>query len=528
MDDLLFRPAVLVPAVFVVGWLIYQFLKPSKLPQLPIVGAKPGEWFPLLRARWRNAKDMRSATLAAYEQYRHQAYILPIAGASDNIVLPREEHQWLIDQPDSVISMHATTTSDLEIENTVMDPKLVMENPVHHHLISTTLTRETGNLIPDLFDELQSSLDDLWGNDTDKYNEIGVWEVMQRIIGRVTNRVFVGLPMCRNDELLKTGIQCAVEIPVNGTLLRFLWKPLRPLAALIITIPSRIHQNRFLRILKPEIDQRLSRLNAQHADPEAKSLKDEPNDFLQWSIRQAKAAGDPYLLKASTLAGRVMLLNFASIHTSSFAITHALLDLASSEQAYIDELRQEILEVLAAHGGEWNKRALAAMTKLDSTMRESQRLNSFVTLATTRLVVAPGGVKTPSGLHLPPGSRLCVQSYPVFHDPEIYPDPYTFKPFRFAEKRDGGAGGTESTYVEKARQAWATTSSEYPAFGHGRHACPGRFFASSELKLMLANIILQYDFKLQEKRPDNVWFGMNRIPPMKATISVRRRSVEKS
>lgn len=525
--DVLLRPAVLAPTLLIVGYIIYQlFLKPSKLPDLPILGARPGEWFPLLRARWRNAMDMRTASLTAYQQFRHQAFIFPIAGACDSIILPREEHQWLIDQPDSAISMHKTTTSDLEIENTVMDPKLVMDNPVHQHLISTTLTRETGNLIPELFDELQFSLDNLWGKDTDRYTEIPVWEVMQRIIGRVTNRVFIGLPMCRNDTLLKTGIQCAQEIPVNGTFLRFIWKPLRPLVALFITIPSRIHQNRFFHVLRPEIEQRLSKLKASIADPEAKSLRDEPNDFLQWSIHQAKASGDPYMMKPATLAGRIMLLNFASIHTSSFAITHALLDLASSEQSYIDELREEIQEVLAAHGGEWNKRTLAAMTKLDSTMRESQRLNSFVTLATTRTVVAPEGVDTPTGLHLPQGTRIAMQSYPVFHDADIYPDPYTFKPFRFAAKRAGGdSTGEPTSYVEKARQAWATTSSEYTAFGHGRHACPGRFFASSELKLMLANVILHYDFKLQEKRPDNVWFGMNRIPPMKASIWVKRRSV---
>ncbi|ETS79917.1 hypothetical protein PFICI_07446 [Pestalotiopsis fici W106-1] len=521
--DVLLRPAVLAPTLLVVGWLVYQLLKPSKLPQLPILGARPGEWFPLFRAGWRNARDMRTASLTAYQQFRNEAFIFPVAGACASVILPREEHQWLIDQPDSALSMHKATTSDLEIENTVMDPKLVMDNPVHQHLIATTLTRETGNLIPELFDELQSSLDQLWGKDNDRYTEIPVWEVMQRIIGRVTNRVFVGLPMCRNETLLKLGIECAQEIPMNGLFLRFVWKPMRSLVALIITIPSRIHQNRFYQTLRPEIEQRIRKLNAQLADPEAKSLRDEPNDFLQWSIHQAKASGDPYMMKPATLAGRIMLLNFASIHTSSFAITHVLLDLASSEQSYIDELREEIQEVLAAHGGEWNKRALAAMTKVDSTMRESQRLNSFVTLATTRLVVAPGGVKTPSGLHLPQGTRLAMQSYPVFHDADIYPDPFVFKPFRFAAKREDKTG--EATYVEKARQAWATTSAEYTAFGHGRHACPGRFFASSELKLMLANILLHYDIKLQESRPDNVWFGMNRIPPMKASIWAKRRSI---
>ncbi|KAM0808340.1 putative Cytochrome P450 [Seiridium cardinale] len=518
--DALLRPAVLAPSLFVVGWLIYQLLRPSKLPQLPVVGARPGEWFSLFRARWRNARDMRDATLVAYKQYRNRTCIMPIAGGNDNVVLPVHEFQWLIDQPDSVLSMHASTTADLQLKHTIVDPQWVIENPVHHHLISTTLTRETGNLIPSLHDELRHSLDELWGKDTLEYKEIVVWEVMQRVIGQVTNRVFVGLPMCRDVELLKTGISCAQDIPLTATLLRFVWEPLRPLVGLVITLPSRIHTNRFYRILKPEIERRLKTYDAQHVDPEAKASSQEPNDFLQWSIHQAKASGDPYMWKPFTLAGRIMLLNFASIHTSSFAITHVLLDLACSNPEYIDELREEIQEVLAAHNGQWNKRALAAMSKLDSTMRESQRLNSFVTLATSRTVVAPNGIKTPSGIHVPRGARVCAQSYPVFHDPDLYSHPYEFRPFRFAEKRTSGG---EGTYIEKARQAWATTSTEYTAFGHGRHACPGRFFASSELKLMLAYILMNFDFEMQEKRPDNVWFGMNRMPPMKATLRIKRR-----
>lgn len=391
---------------------------------------------------------------------------------------------------------------DLQLIHTVMDPILVMEKPLHLHVISTTLTRETGNLIPDLKDELAQSLDEIWGKDTSTYKEVVVWNVMQHIIARVTNRILIGLPMCRDVTLLKASMTFAQDIPITSTLLRFIWEPLRPLVAPLITLPTRIHDNRFYQILKPEVERRLRAYDAKHADPEAKATNSEPRDFLQWLIIQAKDLGDPYMWKPYTLAARVMLTNFASIHTSSFAITHVLLDLASSKQEYIDELRGEIREVLAAHDGQWNKRSLSALSKLDSTMRESQRLNSFAALATLRTVIATNGVKAPSGIHLPRGTRVAVHSYPVFHDADIYPDPYTFKPFRFAEKRQAAG---EGTYVEKARQAWATTNPQYTAFGHGRHACPGRFFASSEIKLMLAYIIMNYDFEPQKKRPENLW-----------------------
>ncbi|KAI1074134.1 cytochrome P450 [Whalleya microplaca] len=524
MLDMLIRPAVLAPVVLVVGYVLYQLFRPSRLPNLPIVGAKSGEWFPLLRAKWRNTKDMKTATEIAYSQYKDRPCILPIGGAANFVLLPAKEVQWLVDQPDCDINIHEQTVEAMQLDYTVTDPQLA-HNPIHAKLISTILTRETGNLVPLLLDETHVSIDDLWGTDTADFREICVYDVMRSIIGQVTNRVFVGLPLCRNRTLLELGLAFAQDIPKSAIILRFTWRPLRPLVALLATLPNRLHTRRFYNILRPEVVRRLKEYDARRADPETKAAEKEPNDFLQWIINQAKAMDDPYFSKPDTVAGRVLLLNFASIHTSSFAITHAILDLASSKPEYFDELRAEITSVLAEHGGEWNKRALAAMTKLDSVMRESQRLNSFATVATSRQVVNPKGVTTPSGLHVPYGNAICAPSYPVFHDPALYPEPDVFKPFRFAEKGASAAADDSDSYVQKARRAFATTSPEYTAFGHGRHACPGRFFASTELKLMLAYIIMNYDFELQEKRPQNIWFGATRVPPLQATIRIRRRAV---
>ncbi|KAI1341954.1 cytochrome P450 [Xylariaceae sp. FL0016] len=523
MLETLSRPAVLVPALCLVGYMIFQFLRPSKLPKIPVLGSKPGEWFPLLRARWRNAKDMKTATEVAYKQHYDGACLLPIAGAHDYVLLPITELQWLIDQPDSDLSMHEQTADALQLDHTIMDPQLA-HNPIHVSLISGLLTRETGNLVPDLLDEIAHGVDNLWGLEKGGFKEICAYDVMRRVIGQATNRVFVGRPLCRDPALLDAGMAFAQDVPLTSTLLRFIPQVLRPLVALFVTIPNRIHTYQFYRILRPEITRRLKEYDARRGDPELKAAEKEPNDFLQWSIKQGKETGNPYHYSTDSLAGRILLLNFASIHTSSFAITHVLLDLASAKPEYLDELREEITAVLAEHDGQWNKRALAAMPKLDSVFRESQRVNSFVTVATNRIVANPKGITTPSGLKLPHGSVVCAPSYPVFHDPKIYPEPHAFKPFRFAEKRAAKEGEEGGSYIQRARQAFATTSPEYTAFGHGRHACPGRFFAASELKLMLAYLVMNYDIEYQEKRAENLWFGMNRVPPMAATIRIRRRT----
>ena len=60
-------------------------------------------------------------------------------------------------------------------------------------------------------------------------------------------------------------------------------------------------------------------------------------------------------------------------------------------------------------------------------------------------------------------------------------------------------------------------------FGHGRHACPGRFFAALEMKLLLVYVVMNYDVRVIGKRPDNFVMGGTILPPMKAKIGVKRR-----
>lgn len=521
MQDVLLRPALLGPAIFLFTYALYSLLfRPTRLPRnIPIIGLKPGEWFPLFRARWRNTLNFKTAVVTAYEQHKQETCILPIAGSPDHVLLPSQELEWYLDQPDSVFSLSKYTLETLQTNHTFLDSGL-LRWPVHMELIPRKLAREVTNLIPELVDEIQAALGDIWGDRESETTEICVYRSIQRVIGRATNRVFVGLPLCRDETLLENGVKYAVGLPMVAGVLRFLWGPVKSLLAPLLMIPCRIHTHRFYRVMREEIRRRLRAYDVRQAGTEKKGVPEPANDFLQWSIHQAKEEypGNQYLSDVETLAGRVLLLNLAAIHSSSFAMTHVLLDLAHAGARgpdFMAELRREIEEALARHGGGWNRRALAEMPKLDSVLRESQRVNSFVTIGAGRMVVAKGGVTTPSGVHLPEGIKVATHSYPIMKDPALYDAPDEFRPFRFAERRG------ES--VDTVRQAFSTTSNDYFAFGVGRHACPGRVFASVELRLMLACIVMNYDFEFASQRPKNTWFGIHRVPNMEATIRVTRR-----
>ena len=63
-------------------------------------------------------------------------------------------------------------------------------------------------------------------------------------------------------------------------------------------------------------------------------------------------------------------------------------------------------------------------------------------------------------------------------------------------------------------------------FGHGRQACPGKFFASYEIKSILPHVLSTFDIALvdeKEGRPKNICSGAMVAPDETAKILFRRR-----
>lgn len=252
-----------------------------------------------------------------------------------------------------------------------------------------------------------------------------------------------------------------------------------------------------------------------------------------------------------------MTLNFAAIHTSTFTATNILFDLfsAPAKTGFVEGIREEVETLLEENGGKWDKNMLAKMIKTDSAVRESLRISTFLAHGMTRLVVDSKGVTMRDGLHLPVGTRLGTPVWAIHHDEVVYENARCYDAFRFSRAREefleasrksmngdsyqaneytqtnGHAQTNKTTHKEKdltkllesKNLSTVTTSSTFLSFGHGRHACPGRFFAATEMKLLLAYIVLNYEIKPMDTRAPNLFMGGNVLPPMNATIQIRRR-----
>lgn len=173
---------------------------------------------------------------------------------------------------------------------------------------------------------------------------------------------------------------------------------------------------------------------------------------------------------------------------------------------YISELRDEIRSVLAEHDGVYSSSALQAMKKLDSFLRETMRVHPLGFVSFSRKVNKAFTLS--NGQAVPAGVIIQVPNNAAARDPDIFPEPEKFDPWRSYRQRQRAR---EEGHVEEAAQnQFVSLSTTNLTFGYGRHACPGRFFAANEIKMILANALLMYDIKLPEGvtgRYPNLNFG---------------------
>lgn len=123
---------------------------------------------------------------------------------------------------------------------------------------------------------------------------------------------------------------------------------------------------------------------------------------------------------------------------------------------------------------------------------------------------------------IPAGVHIEVASHPLSFDPEVVSDPDTFDHLRSYKMRTmkGAERGGANQFV--------TTSPSNLTWGYGRHACPGRFFAALEAKLMVARALLDYDMcnaDGYEGRYPNVDFGPMSMPDPSRNLLFKRRDV---
>ncbi|OTA91943.1 hypothetical protein M434DRAFT_75356 [Hypoxylon sp. CO27-5] len=407
-------------------------------------------------------------------------------------------------------------------------------------LLKCKMTGQLARMTPQLKEELEYILATEFP-ECEEWTPFKIQPFMIRTIARLSGRIFVGPTLNRVEEWMDVSINFAVTAFIAVIKLQFFPPWMRPAAQYLVSELRTIRRDleKAEAMLTPIIEERIR-------DGETPGYE-KPDDFVQWLLDALpeNQKRDYYI------QGKLqLLLSAASIHTTSNLTTDCIYDLAVHQDMQ-EILREEAREVLEDDEAWERKDSMGRLKKLDSFIRESQRLSGNINLhfhlaSFIRKVMKP--IDLSDGTHLPAGTNLLAPMAGVAVDSRYYSDPEVFDGLRFWKLRQQQQQHSTSSSIsatstpspspsppldEQATPSpnggkWQFTSINDTAmnFGLGKHACPGRFFAGCEIKMILAHLLLNYDIKLRdgEGRPSPNMFMMTKSPSTTAEILFRRRS----
>ncbi|KAJ0385947.1 hypothetical protein COL922a_005315 [Colletotrichum nupharicola] len=373
-------------------------------------------------------------------------------------------------------------------------------NPLLLNVIKSNLTPSLAKVAVTLSGHIQRTVLNSLGSCTE-WTEVVLYDKLPNMVAIISGRIFIGPELCHKEEYLEASTMF---------FLRFIGKHYVPEIKKLAE-----HRRRAAQVLVPVIEER-KRLNTEGTEA--------PEDMLQWFIAKSSKFG---MDSNEKLAETQLSLSVVAIHTTTMAATHTVYDIAARCPDVIPALRDEIKSVLAANGNEWTTSALFQMKLLDSVMRDSQRFNPASLISFLRTITKPVTLK--DGTTLPAGTNIAVPMVGPLQDDSHYTDPNLFDPYRFVSIRDE-MRSDPLQYANKEQYQFVSSTKENMAFGFGRHACPGRFFAATEIKMLLARLLLEYDIRMPDgvqHRYENIVRGDMIEPDHTKTMMVRKATATK-
>ncbi|KAM0323650.1 hypothetical protein ACHAQA_008585 [Verticillium albo-atrum] len=335
---------------------------------------------------------------------------------------------------------------------------------------------------------------------TSEWERVKIYDVIFHMVCKSSARVLLGEKAAQNERWLQ------VEAAYINTALNYIqgvkeWpRLLRPFAYRRVvgynTLMTQWNEGKAI------IEEHLAEKKANGW----KALNDPPSFFDHVAAGYTDVKADDHL--AIQIA-----LFIAGVHTSVSVTTHAVFDAAVNVEC-IDEIRQEVKALHEQCGGEYTRQDLAKLVKLDSFIKEVNRfsppdLATFLRKSSQEIVLS-------NGFCIPKGSKLEVPTGAIGMDDSIYENAEVFDGLRFWRMRQAKD--------KMIKHQFLSVSSHDLDWGYGRHACPGRYMADITIKLLMAEILLNFEIKNPKDQPRyaNIEFDGQTMPNTDGEVLMRR------
>ena len=356
----------------------------------------------------------------------------------------------------------------------LLDEDLHLE---HRRLLLPAFHGDRMKLLVDLMRELTDAELDSWPTDT----PVSLHPHLQALTLEVILRAVFGMEKGpRLDDLRETltGILALADRPLSIILPvadRYLgwWPTMREFKRL---------RARARRLIFDEIRDRRSAVERGAADPQAR-------DVLAMML--AARHEDGSAMSDQEMHDELMTALVAGHETTASQLAWTFMHLARDRR-----VSARLTEELEANQGD---------EYLTATINESLRLRPVLPQVEPRYLKKPATV---GGFTYPAGVALIPAPYMLHHDPEVYPEPFAFRPERFL-------GSNPGTYT------WIP-------FGGGRRRCLGAAFALQEMKIVVGEVMRRFELEpAQAKGERSIRRSITVSPREGGTVILRRRRIDR-
>ncbi|KAF2031754.1 cytochrome P450 [Setomelanomma holmii] len=416
--------------------------------------------------------------------------------------------------PDTVLSLQAASKQMLQPVYTMHGfnwfDRRGTEGVGFIRALRTLLTNNLPQILPDLsciirtrFEQLQAGHPIVDGN-----IHSPVYHMIVKLVVLSNAVSFFGKDLAKDEGFMVSALAYIEETLLCAEIVRLLPSFMAPIVGGIITRSIKSHAIIFNGLL-PIAEQRC--LERDLANLGQKVPKH--NDCIQW-IMETSPKNAPWTPKR--VVHELMAIWFGSVHAVSTTVTFAIHDLCLHPE-YVKPLRKECNTRYAAF-----ERTGTGLPLLDSFIKESARLTPVESLSTRRYALQPFTLA--DGSHVNTGDWFCTPVRAIMTNPADYPEALQFSGFRFADPSLVRSVSDKNINFDQVMQKKPTKLTDadmtYHVWGTGRMACPGRYYASAVMKVILGQIIMNYDCELVNPDAPRWWTWRSSMLPKEKTMVI--------
>ncbi|PVI01732.1 cytochrome P450 [Periconia macrospinosa] len=399
---------------------------------------------------------------------------LPTPGPYYIHVFSKSHIEELSQAPEDTLSLHAFSKDLLQAKYT-MDGLEFNDNMSENGAVHS---RVLGVLLKSHLDELQPMLQETISTATAQYlnagshhahqqwTEVNSFDFASGVVTHANALVFFGPELASDPAFIDIAMRYPKDLFVTAELLRFLPERLRPCAARALKkkfdTPGLL-VSYLMPFVQRRVDEVIAGVDGQH------------RDLVQFFIESSRRK---MMWSTHRIVQVILGIWFASVHQPALTMVNIIEDLHAQPEAW--RCVQEELDALMNQ--ERTMGNIDHLPLLDSFLKESARLHPSDSITARRKAVKPFAFS--DGTMVEKDDVVCIPLEALMRDQRYYTHSQHFDAYRHMNKETG-----------TSRSRFSEPSQEFPLWGLGRHACPGRHYSSRLLKLMVAHFASEYDIE---------------------------------